>query len=312
MMPVPQSIIQEEPNYISAFEEVNPLEIRSSAMNPLAPDVVLTKNDRGRQVVESLSKAYPKIIKDFAFIDGDWAVKLRGNWYYYADGKFLPETARESAAKYSPQPFYPYPKKLPAWEPPSIEDAARMIAASKQRRSGAVSNRSLFFFDELWNIRSRAEAWDQVKSIHFLGQEILVHHVILEELALVEQLINKAAKTDKEVKLWLSNIDSITSWNWRNIADVQSRSNHAYGIAIDLVSRNPKKLETYWLWTLQNNIDFWDVPYSKRIHPPDAVIEAFEAYGFIWGGKWSFYDTMHFEYRPEILLLNNIPLTGEY
>jgi hypothetical protein len=28
----------------------------------------------------------------------------------------------------------------------------------------------------------------------------------------------------------------------------------------------------------------------------------FEKHGFIWGGKWYHYDTMHFEYRPELLL----------
>jgi hypothetical protein len=38
----------------------------------------------------------------------------------------------------------------------------------------------------------------------------------------------------------------------------------------------------------------------------EQVMKAFEAYGFIWGGKWMFYDTMHFEYRPEILLLSNM------
>jgi D-alanyl-D-alanine carboxypeptidase len=25
------------------------------------------------------------------------------------------------------------------------------------------------------------------------------------------------------------------------------------------------------------------------------------SYGFIWGGKWYHYDTMHFEYRPELM-----------
>jgi hypothetical protein len=36
---------------------------------------------------------------------------------------------------------------------------------------------------------------------------------------------------------------------------------------------------------------------------PDAVVAAFERHGFVWGGKWLFFDTMHFEYRPEILIL---------
>jgi hypothetical protein len=32
-----------------------------------------------------------------------------------------------------------------------------------------------------------------------------------------------------------------------------------------------------------------------------STMDAFEAEGFIWGGRWYHYDTMHFEYRPELL-----------
>ena len=31
------------------------------------------------------------------------------------------------------------------------------------------------------------------------------------------------------------------------------------------------------------------------------IARIFERHGFIWGGKWYHYDTMHFEYRPELL-----------
>jgi hypothetical protein len=41
------------------------------------------------------------------------------------------------------------------------------------------------------------------------------------------------------------------------------------------------------------------VPYRNRI--PHRIVEIFERHGFIWGGKWYHYDTMHFEYRPELL-----------
>jgi hypothetical protein len=37
--------------------------------------------------------------------------------------------------------------------------------------------------------------------------------------------------------------------------------------------------------------------------PPVSVIAAFEHEGFVWGGKWLFFDTMHFEYRPEIIVM---------
>jgi len=34
---------------------------------------------------------------------------------------------------------------------------------------------------------------------------------------------------------------------------------------------------------------------------PWEIVRIFEAHGFIWGGKWYHYDTMHFEYRPELI-----------
>jgi len=35
---------------------------------------------------------------------------------------------------------------------------------------------------------------------------------------------------------------------------------------------------------------------------PIQIVRIFEKHGFIWGGYWYHYDTMHFEYRPELLL----------
>ena len=33
---------------------------------------------------------------------------------------------------------------------------------------------------------------------------------------------------------------------------------------------------------------------------PAAIVSAFEAEHFVWGGRWNRYDTMHFEWRPEL------------
>lgn len=273
------------------------------------------EENRGELVMRALSQAYPRLLGEAVFRDGDWALKLRGVWFYYADGRLLPENERAKQEEYAPQPFYPYPETLPAWKKPSRTEAERLIEAAARRQSGAGANRSLFFYDTLWNVRSRAEAWEQVKTIRFLGKSVLVHHGVLEALAMVEQKINAEARRSQRVKEWVGSLHTVSAWNWRNIADVKTRSNHAYGIALDLLP--PPKVyrarETYWLWTAgKKNMQWWNVPYSKRYHPPEAVIKIFESYGFVWGGKWSFYDTMHFEYRPEILIFNNIPLSGEY
>jgi hypothetical protein len=275
---------------------------------PVTNDPAVSK--RAEEVMKALSLSFPRLVGRAVFRDGDWAVPLRGEWFYFAEGRLLPDRLRDRAADFTPQPFYPYPEKLPAWEKPSWEEGARMVEAAKNRQTGRLP-RSLIFYDTLWNVRTRAEAWDQVKTLKFLKKEILVHHAILEPLALVEQKINRASLRERETANWLKQIASITAWNWRNIADVKSRSNHAYGIAIDILPKS-NRLETYWLWSAQKNIEWWNVPYSRRYQPPDTVIKIFEEYGFVWGGKWSFYDTMHFEYRPEILIYNNIPVNGEY
>ena len=42
-------------------------------------------------------------------------------------------------------------------------------------------------------------------------------------------------------------------------------------------------------------------PLKKRWMPPKEVIDAFESEGFIWGGYWTIWDNMHFEYHPELI-----------
>ncbi len=65
---------------------------------------------------------------------------------------------------------------------------------------------------------------------------------------------------------------------------------HAYGVAIDI----NVALSDYWRWSGGEG-----APYRNRI--PFEIVEIFERHGFIWGGKWGHFDTMHFEYRPELM-----------
>ena len=76
----------------------------------------------------------------------------------------------------------------------------------------------------------------------------------------------------------------------RPIAGTGQPSAHGYGIAIDLAT-GPAD---YWRWRPGGAN-----AYRNRI--PMQIVQIFEAHGFIWGGKWWHYDTMHFEYRPELL-----------
>ncbi|MDR0601277.1 MAG: M15 family metallopeptidase [Treponema sp.] len=272
---------------------------------------------RAEQVMKALAAAYPDRIGEVRFKDGDWAVRLvvfgapeekRERWYYYAGGRILPDELREKAAEYDPQPFYNYPADLPPWKDPSPEDAARMKSQSERRRQNPP-RRSQHFFDDLWRAHSRDESWDRVKSIRFLGHPVMIHYSILEDLAVVEERILAESKTNPQVRQWIGSLNTLDGWNWRSIAETRSRSFHAYGAALDLLPKSLGGRETYWLWAARRNSRWWTISYDKRFHPPDAVIRAFEAQGFIWGGKWLFFDTMHFEYRPEIFVLNDLPLS---
>jgi hypothetical protein len=261
--------------------------------------------------MKALAAAYPERINRVEYRNGDWAVFLRetgappGTWYYYAGGRLLPEELRGRAGDFDPQPFYQYPAELPPWQPPSPEQAERFKNQADRRRLHPP-RRSQHFYDALWRSHSREESWERVKSLRFLGHTVLVHYMILEELALVEEQILKESKTDSHIKQWVNSLDTLDGWNWRSIADTQSRSFHAYGAALDLLPKSLGGRETYWLWAARRNSDWWTIAYDRRIHPPEAVIRAFESHGFLWGGKWLFFDTMHFEYRPEILILNGL------
>ena len=79
----------------------------------------------------------------------------------------------------------------------------------------------------------------------------------------------------------------------RGVADANQPSMHAYGAAIDL----NLAFSSYWLWdnATAASKNVW------RNRMPAQIVDIFERHGFIWGGRWYHYDTMHFEYRPELL-----------
>jgi hypothetical protein len=80
------------------------------------------------------------------------------------------------------------------------------------------------------------------------------------------------------------------TYNCRPIAGTGRRSTHAFGIAIDISTR----FSDYWQWSKAKT-----AVWTNRI--PAAIGDVFERHGFIWGAKWYHFDTMHFEYRPEII-----------
>ncbi len=100
----------------------------------------------------------------------------------------------------------------------------------------------------------------------------------------------------------------IRAFYWSAIAGTSRMSTHSYGMTIDINVEH----SNYWLWDYQKenkvkNVQEKDIKWHKmpkyRNKIPQEIVDIFESQGFIWGGKWyTHYDTMHFEYRPELLV----------
>jgi hypothetical protein len=261
-------------------------------------------------VMKALYEAFKDQIDKVEFRKNDWAVLMKGVWYYYAKGKLLPEKELKKAAKYRPYQFYKYPANLPPQTVATPEEV-EMYLSWTTPTDAPVLSRSVFFLGVLWKAFTQKETEKQIVDITFLGKETSVHKGIQPILAIIEEKIQEAAKTDSMIRTWIENLGSAGAYYYRVIANTKSRSYHSYGLAIDLLPEELDGKQTYWLWTSEERDDWWNVPYSERYHPPEKVIKIFESYGFVWGGKWVMFDTMHFEYRPEVFILNRLPLEGK-
>ncbi|MCR6499671.1 M15 family metallopeptidase [Shinella sp. CPCC 101442] len=100
-----------------------------------------------------------------------------------------------------------------------------------------------------------------------------------------------AAKS--ELKRYLS--PSAGVFNWRKVSGAKNMSVHSFGAAVDLNT----KFADYWIWSGGKP---GKVPKYANKYPLE-IVEIFERHGFVWGGRWYHYDTMHFEYRPELIAI---------
>ncbi|MDO4512333.1 MAG: M15 family metallopeptidase [Bacteroidales bacterium] len=89
-------------------------------------------------------------------------------------------------------------------------------------------------------------------------------------------------------------LKSSGTFYWRMVRGANRLSAHSFGIAFDIaVSKSD-----YWRYKASNEMAKFK--YANKI--PHKLVEIFEKHGYIWGGRWYHFDTMHFEYRPELLV----------
>ncbi len=109
-----------------------------------------------------------------------------------------------------------------------------------------------------------------------------------EALARVSEALEKLPRKIRDMAVKTSG-----PFNWRVIKGTKRLSAHSFAIALDVAVEHAH----YWRWTRPDKTGHRR--YRNEI--PLEIVEAFERQGFIWGGKWYHYDTMHFEFRPELM-----------
>ncbi len=137
---------------------------------------------------------------------------------------------------------------------------------------------------------SAAEVQKNLVRIDWFGQQLPVTKVNGADKQL--RAIYNELKNKPELKKYLL---KASSFNWRQVRGANRMSAHSYGIAVDINVAN----SDYWLWKNPGKQETDSIKYANRI--PMEIVRVFEKHGFIWGGRWYHYDTMHFEYRPEFL-----------
>ena len=138
--------------------------------------------------------------------------------------------------------------------------------------------------------KNETEVRKNMTNVEWFGQQLLftkVNRANKQLEKVVAELKNKP-----HLKRYLTNA---STFYWRKVRGTRRQSAHSYGIAIDINT----KYSNYWLWSNPKSLETDKIKYENRI--PKEIVETFEKYGFIWGGRWYHYDTMHFEYRPEFL-----------
>ncbi len=245
----------------------------------LAWTVVAAAEDTGLQ---RLAGAYPRQFS--AAENANVLLWKDGTETVYDDGVARSFNEKLKQASPKDQMSLPYPPGWPIQEPGVDEDPGRIRCDALFRKMYGSSAEEVkaALVDVAW---PAAGASAKVRFTSANDAARALQQVAKEVNALPDDVKRCVAKP-------------IGTFNWRNIAGENRLSPHSFGIAIDF--QLPAPLYRYWFWDAKGAPD---VAYPKEVVNDKRlgqIVTIFERHGFIWGGKWRHYDTMHFEYRPEL------------
>ena len=224
---------------------------------------------RGAQL---LIQAYPDFVTEYA--DGQVLFK-DGSKMTYDDGK--KKSFVEKMDQSDLEDMFAFTYDMSSWDAPAFQqDPGRARCEA--------------FFLKMYG-GSGDEVHKHLVMVDWFGEKVpftTVNHADDSLRAVARDLAGKP-----ELLPYLKSSGSV---NWRKVAGTNRISAHSWGMTIDVGAGH----NDYWQWSAGTKDENAKIPYRNSMSR--EVVKAFERHGFIWGGRWYHYDTMHFEFRPEIIL----------
>jgi hypothetical protein len=248
---------------------------------PLRAEPGVTDSAENKVLMKRLIQAYPDYLKGY---EGNDIIWKDGTHMPFDDGiRNKPFDTLMDSPSLRDQFAMAYPRGAPQSSPEENFDPGRV--------------RYQPFFEKMYGNCEKNEVAAKLAAIDWLpkhrGGKLKVTTVnnVHKKLQAVSNELDNIP--DGYVKFL---IPSSGVYTCRSIAGTARKSMHSYAAAIDINT----KYSHYWLWSKDKSGSY---KYQNAI--PYEIAAVFEKHGFIWGAKWYHFDTMHFEYRPELLSPNS-------
>ncbi len=231
------------------------------------------------KLLDRLVKAYPAFLSGH---DGKVLIWKDGTRMPFDDGKGAKDfLTRLNEPDLQDQFYAPYPKGRKGTPPAINIDPGRV--------------RYEPFFKKMYGDCKKGAVKNNLVSVIWLPKSSGKKIKVTKINGVADALRKVSAELDQLPAKYLKYLKPMAgTYNCRTIAGTKRLSVHSFGAAIDINA----KLGNYWRWSKPDKVG----KYLYKNQIPWEIVEIFEKHGFIWGGKWYHYDTMHFEYRPELLL----------
>jgi len=222
---------------------------------------------------------------------------IANGWIYWKDKSRMPfhneENEKLNPSKLSKKEYEKYlnaisPAQMVVFDYPylkPISDPPKNFDPGRARNSD--------FMKKVYG-GSEGEVRKRLKKVVWLRNKVNKVLLVNGENGAAASLQKISDELDKLPKKFTKYLDNPAgTFVWRPIAGTKRLSAHSFAIAIDI------NVDQSHYWRSSSPDKSGHYKFKNRI--PFEIVEIFERNGWIWGGRWYHYDTMHFEYRPEVV-----------